>query len=636
METDNGNSIGSELPFLVTHWLANYSGNERIRELGAELATAFEQDGTFNENKNSDETYENLVRRWNNVPYDHLSAVVNASALASNLALNVQQQQQPAVNRNNFSHATNATNNASTVTITVQENNKSDNDGVLLDRAKSILHKPYFLKRVEDLRDGNFSFATLQRECTKALKLATDLKLDQMAIRREFQQVESSLNKLLQHQQHQDNSNDETERILSHLTVRRTSLLERFTKAQDAYTAQNARAMAQFQKLKHLSRLYETDVSTYTRIRSSATPIKLQLALQRPLGIRRRPGSNKCSNRVRDSYVERYALPRLQHCLTINCHLFYPVYCLKFDKTRRYFITGADDHLAKVFRLGGYLPLEDLPSNIRDDNNHHSNGNDQISSTSITSSNRPLQAQDPLSGRRSIHSHTNGTGAVLISTLRGHNSVLTDMDVNVDNMLIATASEDGSVRVWSLRTSAVVAVLRHSGGVNMVQFDAVCPYRLVTCCEDGIARIWDVREACLLRCPGVKERMCDYGEGNVHVAAGTAADVGTATGVEGTVSRGDPASTSVAIDEEEIENPASQQQQEEGIIDVDAQLPPLPDQNENNVVIPPPLPQQPLIAQAVPDPVGVDNIDEGCRLLYKLRHGSAPAAANATGATGTR
>ena len=40
---------------------------------------------------------------------------------------------------------------------------------------------------------------------------------------------------------------------------------------------------------------------------------------------------------------------RLAHAVTISAHLIYPVYCLKFDKSGRYFLTGADDQVVKLF-----------------------------------------------------------------------------------------------------------------------------------------------------------------------------------------------------------------------------------------------------------------------------------------------
>ena len=132
-------------------------------------------------------------------------------------------------------------------------------------------------------------------------------------------------------------------------------------------------------------------------------------------------------------------MQRMSHSITVNCHLVYPVYCLCFDQTGRYFVTGADDHLVKLFYLGGAASIS--------------------SCTKYISSRSPWQYD------------VNPRGAVLISTLRGHAGVITDIDISVDNALLATASEDASCRIWGLHDGSPVAVLRgHVGGANMVRF----------------------------------------------------------------------------------------------------------------------------------------------------------------------
>jgi WD40 repeat protein len=127
---------------------------------------------------------------------------------------------------------------------------------------------------------------------------------------------------------------------------------------------------------------------------------------------------------------------RLAHVITINAHLFCPVYCLRFDRTGRVFVTGADDNLVKLFRIG----------------------------STVKSNNTEKQKYD---SRNRGYSYQQG--AVLVCTLRGHASVITDIDVSADNALLATASEDGDVRVWGMADGCPVAILRgHEGGANMV------------------------------------------------------------------------------------------------------------------------------------------------------------------------
>jgi WD40 repeat protein len=121
---------------------------------------------------------------------------------------------------------------------------------------------------------------------------------------------------------------------------------------------------------------------------------------------------------------------RFSHAATINTHLHYPVYCLRFDQTGRYFVTGADDSLVRVFCLG----------------------------ESIVPKKHGL-----------VDRSTYCRGAVLVCTLKGHAGVVNDICVSTDNAFLATASEDGDCRVWGLKDGCPVAILRgHKGGANMV------------------------------------------------------------------------------------------------------------------------------------------------------------------------
>ena len=132
---------------------------------------------------------------------------------------------------------------------------------------------------------------------------------------------------------------------------------------------------------------------------------------------------------------------RLSHAVTISCHLIYPVYCLKFDKTGRYFITGADDQLVKLFYLGAGPKHGDRPA-----------------------------------GQKFSYG-ANIRGAVLVCTLRGHAGVVTDLDVSADNAMLATASVDGDVRIWGMRDGCPIAILRgHKDGANMVRYMLLTPH----------------------------------------------------------------------------------------------------------------------------------------------------------------
>ncbi|KAL7551928.1 hypothetical protein ACHAWF_015148 [Thalassiosira exigua] len=180
---------------------------------------------------------------------------------------------------------------------------------------------------------------------------------------------------------------------------------------------------------------------------------------------------------------------RLSHAATISCHLVYPVYCLKFDKTGEYFITGADDQVVKLFHLGAGK-REAVTISVDDD----------------------VPGEGGARGRPPEFNYgANARGAVLVCSLRGHAGVVADIDVSADNSLLATASGDGDVRIWGLRDGFPVAILRgHKNGANMVSWSTLTPYRLVTCGEDGLARMWDVRKAAMNKYSDLRQRWSQY------------------------------------------------------------------------------------------------------------------------------
>jgi len=180
--------------------------------------------------------------------------------------------------------------------------------------------------------------------------------------------------------------------------------------------------------------------------------------------LRRYQRGNTKLKAVMKSLRHKRIESNLSHAVTINTHLSYPVYCLRFDRSGRYFITGADDYLVRVFCLGEYVHLS-----------HQRR-------VSIGHESSPID------------------GAVLVCTLRGHAGVINNIDVSLDNSFLASASEDGDVRVWGLSDGSPIANLRgHGGGANTVSWSATSPYRLTTASGDGLARHWDIKGACQKR-----------------------------------------------------------------------------------------------------------------------------------------
>nr|XP_003706685.1 PREDICTED: PH-interacting protein isoform X1 [Megachile rotundata] len=113
------------------------------------------------------------------------------------------------------------------------------------------------------------------------------------------------------------------------------------------------------------------------------------------------------------------------------------VYCVLFDRTGKYIITGADDLLVKVW--------------------------------------------SSIDGR-------------LLATFRGASAEIMDIAVNFDNTLLAAGSLDRILRVWCFQTMSPIAVLTgHSGMITSVNF---CPiscngvYYLVSTSTDGSVAFW--------------------------------------------------------------------------------------------------------------------------------------------------
>lgn len=113
------------------------------------------------------------------------------------------------------------------------------------------------------------------------------------------------------------------------------------------------------------------------------------------------------------------------------------VYCVLFDRTGKYIITGADDLLVKLWSA--------------------------------------------IDGR-------------LLFTFRGASAEITDIAINLENTLLAAGSLDHILRVWDLQTASPIAVLCcHTGMITSVNF---CPSTLdhhkylVTTSTDGSVAFW--------------------------------------------------------------------------------------------------------------------------------------------------
>ncbi|KAJ2846801.1 hypothetical protein IWW36_004172, partial [Coemansia brasiliensis] len=174
------------------------------------------------------------------------------------------------------------------------------------------------------------------------------------------------------------------------------------------------------------------------------------------LGRARRKPSDKTANALVVRLRRRHGDPQRAACRArqlpqtvasmyrqlVRCHGHkYPTFCVLFDRTGRRMITGSDDYLVKVWcTRSGFL----------------------------------------------------------INTFKGHQDVVTDIALNVENTMLASASADGTVRVWNIKSGEPRAVLvAHAQGRNKgiigVKFSPAARPELryiATACDDGLCRLY--------------------------------------------------------------------------------------------------------------------------------------------------
>ncbi|CAJ1969682.1 unnamed protein product [Cylindrotheca closterium] len=566
----NASSSTSEVPFLVTHWLANYNNNNnnnnisngsstanlspeqkeaivKIRKATAQIASAFTSLGAFGQSmpppslgssflmqsEAKHATYSDLQRKWAGLSPLHLEHLVQATITNNQFAdnavkgqINLLQASEESTTRTIAPGTGRTLQDAIAVDDTTQEEQKEGEEEDLSEISflgrTSALHPPVLMALDHSATAGNelktqdagessssSSSTALQKvpvssTYSSAQHVASDVMEQYLTVRETVRvnQLEvKRLQKALAKQEHTSKIlTEQFQRITNDAEMEpadKIQQLEEIKKKREVpgrVITQLRRKLEEVQEIlaksnPELSKL-EQQIHTKNSHRqrllqnyrdpfySSGKRGILGAVLGRQHGmVRTRAGTSSARTIFRGefnpSHFEnmRKALlsRRLSHAATINAHLTYPVYCLRFDRTGRYFITGADDYLIKVFYLGAGQ------SCIR---------------------------KDPTDGSRQLKCNygANLRGAVLVCSLRGHAGVINDIDISADNCLLATASVDGDVRVWGLRDGCPIAILRgHKGGANMVSWSTLTPYRLVSTGSDGYARQWDVRQACLKR-----------------------------------------------------------------------------------------------------------------------------------------
>lgn len=118
----------------------------------------------------------------------------------------------------------------------------------------------------------------------------------------------------------------------------------------------------------------------------------------------------------------------------ISGHL-YPTFCVAFDRTGNYCVTGSDDYLVKIWDI---------------------------------------------------------ERAQLVKTCKGHKGEIAIIQISPDNSLIASACTKGCIRLWRLRDGVCIKVMFHgTESINYIMFDQTnCS--LASVGDDGKCMVWDL------------------------------------------------------------------------------------------------------------------------------------------------
>ncbi len=109
--------------------------------------------------------------------------------------------------------------------------------------------------------------------------------------------------------------------------------------------------------------------------------------------------------------------------------------------------------------------------------------------------------REPPAGRKDVRGwewyFQDGRCAQELRTLTGHTHEVCSAAFSPDGTLLASASDDQTVRIWDTATGQVLHTLPHPARLNYATFSPDGAL-LVSCSEDETVRLWDVRTAAAL------------------------------------------------------------------------------------------------------------------------------------------
>ncbi|KAL7563259.1 hypothetical protein ACA910_016626 [Epithemia clementina (nom. ined.)] len=683
-----------EIPFLVTHWLANYEGDpaivNRIRHAAAALASAFSDAGVFGSVSQTSfstpglarhtnpstrlSTFTDMRRRWgSSCPPDQLERLLQSS-IATDIAFGSSVVNSPNLLMLGREKRSQLIKNPTTGR-TLQDAIDVENEGRIqsaMDNQTSIsvLHRPAllaagkpdrpdseaasesmeshklnvmsvfevtakhasksshsFLELKDQCKGRADQFRRLKRSLDHQKKVLAEFEGDHFPVCEQISGSDGLLVAEVRAREEREENVQNCNRVIAQLNRQLLTMDEQLKSDRNELRRAEADSHSTYVAFARTIKKYRDPFTTSRQCSSNGV---LENVMFRQIGLcppgigQHRLSRGLLGNALSTSGMRRNLVhTRFSHGATINTHLSYPIYCLRFDRTGRYFITGADDYLAKVYCLGANVNAQG----------------------------------------HTIEKELYIRGAVLVCTLRGHAGVINDINVSSDNAFLATASEDGDCRVWGLKDGTPIAILRgHTGGANMVSWSDLTPYRLITASSDGYARVWDVKEACLRRYKYVVGKRKDYSshktlvlrcqatrkisndsEGRfTRVGLQTAEDgAGVTTKPEEYLELEDAAERPEMTSGSDVHTPSNAALPENLIAPVP--LPPLPPPvaptgQEPTVPVPlPPLPlpigntvqEHPHLHPHAPGAIGPgrfvpgDSIDRGVKLLAKLQHGAS-------------
>src|SRR5262249_54758903 len=99
---------------------------------------------------------------------------------------------------------------------------------------------------------------------------------------------------------------------------------------------------------------------------------------------------------------------------------------------------------------------------------------------------------------RLLHPTLDAPGGMLLLTIIGHDASVTSLAIDAHQRSLITASEDGSVRVWDLRTGEQLQVFYHRTlGARAVAVSDSAEVA-VSGGADGVMYAWDCARGCLM------------------------------------------------------------------------------------------------------------------------------------------